>query len=107
MGGVCETNIRCGARGRSKWSNLVSSIEKRGVQSGGAMDVSAMWASIDVISACVVVVVWAATGPIFHYSDMWQLIINTGTTIITFLMVFLIQNTRNRIWRRCISSLAN
>src|SRR5262245_45008182 len=43
-----------------------------------------------------VIVVWAVTGPIFHYSDSWQLIINTGTTIITFLMVFLIQNTQNR-----------
>ncbi|OZI61759.1 low affinity iron permease family protein [Bordetella genomosp. 11] len=47
--------------------------------------------------ACVLLVlVWAATGPIFHYSETWQLIINTGTTIITFLMVFLIQNTQNR-----------
>ena len=43
-----------------------------------------------------VVVVWALTGPIFHYSDTWQLVINTGTTIVTFLMVFLIQNTQNR-----------
>jgi low affinity Fe/Cu permease len=43
-----------------------------------------------------VIVVWALTGPIFHYSDTWQLIINTGTTIVTFLMVFLIQNTQNR-----------
>ena len=43
-----------------------------------------------------VIVIWAATGPIFHYSDTWQLIINTGTTIVTFLMVFLIQNTQNR-----------
>ena len=42
------------------------------------------------------VVAWAATGPIFHYSETWQLVINTGTTIITFLMVFLIQNTQNR-----------
>src|SRR4051812_19194843 len=39
---------------------------------------------------------WAVTGPIFHFSDTWQLVINTGTTIITFLMVFLIQNTQNR-----------
>jgi len=39
---------------------------------------------------------WAATGPVFHYSDTWQLIINTGTTIVTFMMVFLIQNTQNR-----------
>jgi low affinity Fe/Cu permease len=45
---------------------------------------------------CAVVVVWGATGPFFHYSDTWQLIINTGTTIVTFLMVFLIQNTQNR-----------
>jgi low affinity Fe/Cu permease len=43
-----------------------------------------------------IVVAWAATGPIFRYSDTWQLVINTGTTIVTFLMVFLIQNTQNR-----------
>jgi low affinity Fe/Cu permease len=43
-----------------------------------------------------IILVWAATGPIFHYSDTWQLIINTGTTIVTFLMVFLIQSTQNR-----------
>jgi low affinity Fe/Cu permease len=43
-----------------------------------------------------VIVVWVVTGPIFHFSDTWQLVINTGTTIITFLMVFLIQNTQNR-----------
>jgi low affinity Fe/Cu permease len=46
--------------------------------------------------ALLVILVWAFTGPIFHFSDTWQLIINTGTTIITFLMVFLIQNTQNR-----------
>ena len=46
---------------------------------------------------CVLLILaWAVTGPIFHFSDTWQLIINTGTTIITFLMVFLIQNTQNR-----------
>lgn len=43
-----------------------------------------------------VIVVWAVTGPIFKYSDTWQLVINTGTTIVTFLMVFLIQNSQNR-----------
>ena len=48
------------------------------------------------VLAIVIIVVWAATGPTFHYSDTWQLIINTGTTIVTFLMVFLIQNTQNR-----------
>lgn len=46
--------------------------------------------------AVVIVIVWALTGPMFNYSDTWQLIINTGTTIGTFLMVFLIQNTQNR-----------
>jgi low affinity Fe/Cu permease len=46
--------------------------------------------------AVLIVVVWAATGPIFGFSDTWQLVINTGTTIVTFLMVFLIQNTQNR-----------
>jgi low affinity Fe/Cu permease len=45
---------------------------------------------------CLVIMLWAVTGPLFHYSDTWQLIINTGTTIVTFLMVFLIQNTQNR-----------
>lgn len=48
------------------------------------------------ILATAVIVVWAVSGPVFGYSDTWQLIINTGTTIITFLMVFLIQNTQNR-----------
>ena len=46
--------------------------------------------------AVTVIVVWAATGPLFRFSDTWQLVINTGTTIVTFLMVFLIQNTQNR-----------
>lgn len=46
--------------------------------------------------AILVIVVWAFTGPLFHFSDTWQLVINTGTTIVTFLMVFLIQNTQNR-----------
>jgi len=48
------------------------------------------------VLALAVVVVWALTGPLFHWSDTWQLVINTGTTIITFLMVFLIQSTQNR-----------
>jgi low affinity Fe/Cu permease len=48
------------------------------------------------VLALLIVVVWAVTGPIFGFSDTWQLIINTGTTIVTFLMVFLIQNTQNR-----------
>ena len=48
------------------------------------------------VAAAGVILVWAATGPAFGFSDTWQLVINTGTTIITFLMVFLIQNTQNR-----------
>jgi low affinity Fe/Cu permease len=48
------------------------------------------------VVAAAVVAVWAVTGPLFHFSDTWQLVINTGTTIVTFLMVFLIQNTQNR-----------
>lgn len=48
------------------------------------------------LGAVLIVVIWAFTGPLFHYSDTWQLVINTGTTIVTFLMVFLIQNTQNR-----------
>lgn len=46
--------------------------------------------------AVAVIVVWSVTGPLFHWSDTWQLIVNTGTTIVTFLMVFLIQSTQNR-----------
>jgi low affinity Fe/Cu permease len=63
---------------------------------------SAKWASraagrpSTFIGAVVIILLWAVTGPLFHFSDTWQLVINTGTTIITFLMVFLIQNTQNR-----------
>lgn len=46
--------------------------------------------------ALVIVIIWAATGPVFHYSDTWQLVINTGTTIVTFLMVFIIQHSQNK-----------
>jgi low affinity Fe/Cu permease len=46
--------------------------------------------------AAAMIAVWASTGPVFHFSNTWQLVINTGTTIITFLMVFIIQNTQNR-----------
>src|ERR687886_3059170 len=55
--------------------------------------VGSSWAFI---IAVIVIVGWAISGPIFHFSDTWQLIINTGTTVVTFLMVFLIQNTQNR-----------
>jgi low affinity Fe/Cu permease len=68
----------------------------------GAFRLCAQWMASAVGSpfafslALLTVVVWGLTGPFFHYSDTWQLIINTGTTIVTFLMVFLIQNTQNR-----------
>src|SRR5437588_3856889 len=55
--------------------------------------VGSSWAFI---LAVAVIATWAVTGPMFHYSDTWQLVINTGTTVITFLMVFIIQNTQNR-----------
>lgn len=48
------------------------------------------------IIACFVIIIWAVTGPLFHFSDTWQLVINTGTTIITFLMVFVIQQSQNK-----------
>ena len=63
---------------------------------------AAKWASraagrpITFAIAVAIILIWAITGPIFKFSDTWQLVINTGTTIITFLMVFLIQNTQNR-----------
>ena len=58
----------------------------------------ANWAGrpIAFITAFTVVLLWGLTGPVFHYSDTWQLVINTSTTIVTFLMVFLIQNAQNR-----------
>lgn len=58
-----------------------------------AAAMGSMWAFFVAIA---VVVAWGVTGPMFQYSDTWQLVINTGTTIVTFLMVFLIQNTQNR-----------
>ncbi len=51
------------------------------------------WAFIVSVLACII---WAISGPFFHYSDTWQLVINTGTTVLTFLMLFLVQNTQNR-----------
>ena len=56
----------------------------------------AMGRPLTFLLCCLLVVVWAASGPVFHFSDTWQLVINTGTTIVTFLMVFLIQNSQNR-----------
>lgn len=57
---------------------------------------SKMGSPVTFVLALFVIIIWGVTGPIFDYSDTWQLIINTGTTIVTFLMVFVIQNTQNR-----------
>lgn len=65
----------------------------RAIAERTARAVGSYWAFM---VALAIVLVWASTGPLFNYSDTWQLIINTGTTIVTFLMVFLIQNTQNR-----------
>jgi low affinity Fe/Cu permease len=69
------------------------SITFSGVARQAADALGTGWAFM---AACALVLAWAVTGPIFHFSDGWQLVINTGTTIATFLMVFLIQNTQNR-----------
>jgi len=75
---------RHGAMGRFRFSDFARRL--------------AVWTGRPVafLAACAAVVLWSASGPLFHFSDTWQLVINTSTTIITFLMVFLIQNTQNR-----------
>jgi low affinity Fe/Cu permease len=74
------------------WSPMVSEAFRR-VAAAAAAKFGTPWAFT---AALVVVVAWAATGPLFGFSETWQLVINTGTTIVTFLMVFLIQATQNR-----------
>lgn len=71
--------------------NLGEVFHKIAHKTGNA--VGSPWAFV---SSILLVIVWATTGPYFNYSDTWQLVINTGTTILTFLMVFLIQNMQNR-----------
>jgi low affinity Fe/Cu permease len=58
--------------------------------------IKALGSPFALVTAVLVIVVWVVTGPIFGFSDTWQLVINTGTTIVTFLMVFVIQNAQNR-----------
>ena len=85
------------ANSTAKSANLTAIQKVRDKFSEFALIVSrASGHPIAFLMAVVVVIVWGATGPIFQYSDTWQLVINTGTTIVTFLMVFLIQNTQNR-----------
>jgi low affinity Fe/Cu permease len=73
-------------------------IESRGDAFGKFATTASGWLGSKwaFVVAILVIAIWAITGPLFHYSDTWQLVINTGTTIVTFLMVFLIQNTQNR-----------
>lgn len=80
--------------GKEKDSTAVASKDRFGSFAASASTcLGSRWAFSIAIG---IIVVWAVTGPIYHYSDTWQLLINTGTTIVTFLMVFLIQNTQNR-----------
>ena len=73
------------------WANFCSGFGK--VASRVSAAVGSAWTFAFAVA---LVIVWALLGPYYHYSDTWQLVINTGTTIVTFLMVFLIQNTQNR-----------
>ena len=90
---------RCCSR-RACWREPKS--DKKEHRASDLFSAAAQWTSRQCgrastfVVACLTIVAWAVTGPVFHYSDTWQLIINTGTTIVTFLMVFLIQNTQNR-----------
>jgi low affinity Fe/Cu permease len=86
--GQKATLIAAGARRSNGWSAAFAFFAQRTSQMSGH--------PIAFLLAVAVVLVWIVTGPLFNYSDTWQLVINTGTTIITFLMVFLIQNTQNR-----------
>src|SRR5262249_10306023 len=72
---------RSGAGWLRRWSAAATTMDRRHAAFGAASGI---------------VIVWAILGPLFHYSDTWQLVINTGTTIVTFLMVFLIQRTQNK-----------
>ena len=76
---------------RNKRRPLTSALERFSRQVTGWAGSSTAFAM-----ALLVILVWAATGPLFHFSDTWQLVINTGTTIVTFLMVFLIQRSQNK-----------
>src|SRR5215212_9126337 len=75
-------------RDRSKVSELLEKFSYQATKTTGT--------SVAFVLAVAIIVVWAITGPVFHYSDTWQLVINTGTTIVTFLMVFLIQRAQNK-----------
>lgn len=73
---------------RSGLSQILERFSRKATEATGT--------STAFILACLVIIVWIVTGPLFHFSDTWQLVINTGTTIVTFLMVFLIQRSQNK-----------
>src|SRR2546421_10005466 len=73
---------------RNKFSEILERFSLKATKATGT--------STAFILALSVILIWIATGPLFHFSDTWQLVINTGTTIVTFLMVFLIQRTQNK-----------
>jgi low affinity Fe/Cu permease len=73
---------------KTKWGNTFQKFARATARASGGATAFGL--------ALMVILAWAVTGPMFHFSDTWQLVINTGTTIVTFLMVFLIQNTQNR-----------
>ena len=83
-----SANENLAQHGKNTWSNLFSRA--------ACAIAHLMGKPIAFLIAVALVVIWAATGPLFGFSDTWQLVINTSTTIVTFLMVFLIQNTQNR-----------
>jgi len=83
-----NANSANGHHDQNSWSNLFSRAACETARLAGK--------PLTFLVAALLVVVWAATGPLFGYSDTWQLVINTSTTIVTFLMVFLIQHTQNR-----------
>jgi low affinity Fe/Cu permease len=73
---------------RNKLSQMLERFSRKATEATGT--------STAFILACSVIIVWIVTGPLFHFSDTWQLVINTGTTIVTFMMVFLIQRSQNK-----------
>ena len=94
---------RASCRSNGTASAITSFMQDRRAKSeNGALSRFASWATratgstAAFLLACLVIVAWVVTGPIFHYSDTWQLVINTSTTIVTFLMVFLIQRGQNK-----------
>jgi low affinity Fe/Cu permease len=87
-----SSDLARNAPGQSTHENETADIFRRFSRTVSVM-VGSSWAFV---AAAAIIIAWAISGPIFGFSDTWQLVINTGTTIVTFLMVFLIQNTQNR-----------